>query len=93
MSDKSTYLSQKRQQVLEKIKPICEAFGIKNYDYEISDGERLRINDLRIGCTCNSVDAVVEELVGYIFIQYYCEKRWWYFKPQTMKAIKKYWRV
>lgn len=33
MRDKE-YLEWKRTEVLEEIKPICDAFGINDYDYE-----------------------------------------------------------
>lgn len=93
MSEKSIYLQSKREEVLNLIKPICNAFSIKGYDYIIEEDSRevLKINDVRIGCTSNSLQAIVEELVGYIFINIYCKNRWWHFKPQTIKAIKKYW--
>ncbi len=88
------HILKKKQEVLDNIKPICEAFGIKKYDYEININtlsETLVLNDTRIGCSCNSVSAVVEEVVGYIFIKIYCKNRYWYHKPQTIKAIKQYW--
>ena len=72
------YLKQKRLEVLNAIKPICEAFNITDYDYEICDtGQRetLRINNISIDCSCNSISAVVDELIGYLFIEYYCENR------------------
>ena len=64
------YLTQKREMVLEKLKPLCEYFGIK-YDYEISDGkqtETLVLNGTRIGCTSNSFQGILDEVIGYIFI-------------------------
>lgn len=93
MDEPSIYLIQKHAAVLDMIRPICAAFGIIDYDYEIDEkeNERLRINDTRIGCTSNSMSAIKEELVGYIFVKFYCKNRWWHFKPQTVKAIKRYW--
>lgn len=88
------YLINKRQKVLDTIKPICEVFGIDNYDYIIKDKiltETLILNGQEIGCSGNSMSAIIEELIGYIFIKIYCKNRWWYHKPQTMKAIKEYW--
>lgn len=95
MSDKSTYLQSKRDEVLRLIKPMCEGFNIKEYDYIIEEDNRevLKLNDTRIGCTSNSLSAIVEEVVGYIFINLYCKERWWHFKPQTINAIKKYWEI
>lgn len=92
MSKDSIYLQNKRIDVLNLIKPICENFSIK-VDYIIEDDNReiLKLDDTRIGCTSNSMRAILEELIGYIFIKIYCKNRWWTHKPQTMKAIKKYW--
>jgi len=65
MLDKS-YLIGKRIDVLEEIGEICDAFEITNYDYTIENGiERLRINDTYIGCSCNSIEGVVNELIGF----------------------------
>lgn len=90
-NEKILYLLNKRREVLEEIKPICEAFKIF-YDYIVSDdgNEILLLDDTRIGCTCNSISAVKEEVIGYIFVNHY--SRWWYHKPQTLKQIKKYWK-
>ena len=86
------YLVGKRLEVLEKIKPICDAFGITDFDYEIeSNRERLRINDTRIGCGCNSMSAIVDELVGYIFVCRFRERYLGHFKVQTFNRIKEYW--
>ncbi len=65
------YFNNKRNTVLETIKPICEAVGITDYDYEIEVkklSETLVVEGTRIGCTCNSIGATVRELIVYIFI-------------------------
>ena len=88
------YLQQKRLEVLEAIKPICEAFGIKDYDYEINETaptEALRIYDTRIGCASNSTSATIEELVGWIFIRTWRNRGLRAFSIQTKNVIKKYW--
>ena len=89
------YLIEKRIEVLEKIKPICEAFGIKDYDYIVDTkkrSERLRVYETEIGCSCNSISAVVDELVGYIFINTFCKNRsLGAFGPQTKNRIKEHW--
>ncbi len=86
------YLIGKRLEVLEKIKPICDAFGITDYDYEIKDNrERLRIYDTRIGCSSNSISAIIDELVGYIFVCRFRERYLGAFKKQTFNKIKEYW--
>jgi hypothetical protein len=88
-------LQEKRIQVLEEIKPICEVFGIKDYDYIVYEKNRretLIINDTSIGCSCNSIDAVVDELIGYIFINRWCRHRsLGAFGTQTKNVIKRYW--
>ena len=88
------YLKEKkRPEVLQEIKPICEAFNIE-YDYVIGKydtfSETLILNGQDIGCCNNSILAVKEEVIGYIFIKYY--NRWWHFKPHTKKFIKQYWK-
>lgn len=89
------YLDKKRSDVLRQITPICEAFKIEDYDYivDTSKGdERLRIYDTEIGCSCNSISAVVDELVGYIFIKTFCRNRsLGAFEKQTTNRIKEYW--
>ena len=92
MSERDEYLAKKRLEVLEAIKPICQAFNITDYDYEIDGNrERLRINDTRIGCSCNSIKAIIDELVGYIFVCRFRERGLGAFKKQTFNKIKEYW--
>ncbi len=93
MSERMKYLEEKRKEVLEAIKPICEAFKL-NYDYIIKEeGQRetLVLNGQKIGCSMNSIYATKNEVIGYIFAKIYCHDNWWYHKPQTLKHIKKYW--
>ena len=89
------YLKTKRVEVLEAIKPICDAFKISDYDYEISETgqkEVLRLNNTRIGCSYNSVSAVVNELIGYIFIKRWCHDRnLGAFSKQAQNVIRQYW--
>ena len=88
-----TYLEQKRKEVLKEIEPICKAFDIQDYDYIIKDGrEVLRIYDTYIGCSCNSISAVIDELIGWIFVKIYCKNRSiGTFRTQTLNVIRKYW--
>lgn len=86
-------LEEKRKEVLKVIKPICDYFNIE-YDYIIKESgqtETLVLDGQKIGCSANSISAIIEEVIGYVFVNYYCKNRWWYHKPQTIKAIKKYW--
>lgn len=88
-------INNKRIEVLEAIEPICKAFGIKEYDYVIKEtGQRetLIINKTKIGCSCNSISAVINELIGYIFINIWCRDRsLGTFSTQTKNVIKRYW--
>lgn len=84
----------KKERILIAIKPICEVFGIVDYDYLISatGQEMLKLNDTYIGCTGNSVSAVIDELIGYIIIKKYCRNRsLGTFDKQTQNYIKRYW--
>ena len=72
------YLEEKRLQVLKEINPICKAFAITDYDYEINDdmySEVLRLNNTKINCSINSISAIIDEVIGYLFIKYYCENQ------------------
>ena len=88
-------LQDKRIEVLKAIKPICEAFKIKDYDYVIQETgqiETLVLNGQKIGCSCNSIDAVINEVIGYIFVKIYCRNNYiGAFRTQTLNAIKQYW--
>ena len=86
-------LKKKRLEVLEAIKPICEAFNI-GYDYIVKEKgqtETLVLDDQKIGCSMNSIYAIKNEIIGYIFAEIYCKDKWWHFKPQTLNYIKQYW--
>jgi hypothetical protein len=89
------YLEDKRLKVLETIKPICEVFNIKDYDYIVNtprQSEILKVNNIYIGCSLNSIEAIINELIGYIFINFYCRYRsLGAFDKQTQNQIKKYW--
>ena len=88
------YLQEKRIEVLSEIKPICEAFGIDDYDYEIKESgqtETLIIYGQGIGCSSNSISAVVQELTGYIFLMKWRERYLGAFETQTKNVIKEYW--
>jgi hypothetical protein len=88
-------LEQKRLEVLEAIKPICDAFDIRDYDYIVSrtgQTEILRVYDTKIGCSANSIFAVKHELIGLIFIKEWCRYRsLGAFSTQTKNVIKRYW--
>lgn len=85
-------LKKKRDEVLKTIKPIMEAFNITNYDYEIRETETLIIDGQKIGCSCNSISATVNEVIGYLFVKIYCRNNYiGAFRTQTLNVIKQYW--
>lgn len=86
-------LNTKRTEVMKEIKPICEAFNLE-YDYivkETGQTETLVLDGQKIGCSMNSIYAIKNEIIGYIFAKIYCRDNWWHFQPHTLKYIKKYW--
>ena len=95
MTDDLEYLQNKRLQVLEEIKPICDAFNIKDYDYIVQEnGQRevLRLYDVRIRCSCNSISAIKNELIGFIFLRTWGRDRsMGAFDKQSRNVIKQYW--
>lgn len=88
-------LHKKRCDILETISPICSAFKINDYDYIISETrqrETLRIYDTYIGCSENSIEAVIDELIGWLFVKRFCKHRYiGVFKTQTLNVVKRYW--
>ena len=84
----------KRERVLEVIKPICEAFGITNYDYILNnEKERLVVEGQEIACRLNSIGSTVDELINYIWCNTFADNRsLGAFQKQTMNVIKQYWR-
>lgn len=85
------YREKKRETVLETIKPICEVFGIADYDYILNDEkERLVIEGTQIACEGNSIGATVMELIVFIFVKYGSDKLG-AFKTQTLNQLKRCW--
>lgn len=83
----------KKETILKTITPICEAFGIEDYDYILTkEKERLVVQGQEIGCRCNSIGAVVMELINYIWIETVADNKNFAFKPQVLTALKRYWR-
>lgn len=95
MENNVQYLREKRAKILEKIKPLCDCFGIK-YDYVVDydrNVETLVLNGQEIGCSYNSINAVIDEVIIYIFVTRVAENRWLgAFHRQTVKAMKKFWK-
>ena len=88
------YLIQKREEVMCELEKYCKPFGIK-YDYLIAETgqtETLVLNGQKIGCSCNSISAIIDEVIGYLFIKRYCKNRYvGNFKTQTCNRVKEYW--
>lgn len=97
MISNEEYLNKKQIEVLKVIKPICNAFGIKNYDYIIETDiietesyiEVLKLNNTYIDCSGNSIDAIINELISYIVIKRKIDLGT--FKNQTIKYLKRCW--
>lgn len=91
-----TVMGDKKESVLKRIKPIMESFGIKEYDYVLdSDGNRefLTILNDKICCTGNSIDAVVDEVIGWLFVRIFCRNRSiGAFEKHTLNQVKRYWK-
>lgn len=88
-------MENKREKVMSAIAPICEAFRITDYDYivkETGQRETLRLYETMIGCTDNSVDAVIDEVIGWLFANRYCKNRCiGAFRTQTLNVVRRYW--
>lgn len=95
MDDYAQYTRKKREKILKEIKPLCDYFGIK-YDYVVDYDrhiETLILNGQEIGCSCNSVDSVLDEVIIYIFVKRVARNRWLgAFHRQTVKAMKEFWK-
>ena len=89
------YLKEKREKVLKEIKPLCDCFGIK-YDYVVDydyNTETLVLNGQEIGCSYNSINAVIDEVIIYIFVTRVAENRWLgAFHKQTVNKMKQHWK-
>ena len=67
------YLEFKANEVMRIIEPICNAFEIYYFDYDIAPNneETLIIENQKIACSMNSYEAIVEEVLGYIIVKKY----------------------
>lgn len=89
------YLKEKKARILKEIKPLCNYFGIK-YDYVVDydrHNETLILNGQEIGCTCNSINSVIDEVVLYVVVTRVAKNRWLgAFHRQTVNKMKQHWR-
>lgn len=94
MRDYLEYLENKRLEVLKEIKPICKAFGIKKYDYIVKNEgqkETLVVEGTKIGCSFNSIHAVKQELIGWIFLAIWRQRSLGAFDTQVKNVIRQHW--
>jgi len=101
MKTHEEYMKEKRQEILNSIKPKLNAWGVYDFDYEYTLNEAkthtkteyLRIERDYIGCLSNSLYAVELEVLGWLF-----ERIWrkghtlGAFDIQSRNVIKRYWR-
>ena len=95
------YMMKKKQEIIESLTPKLNAWGVTDFDYEYTlsetkrhtQSEWLRIETDYIGCHSNSVSAVEDEALGWLFIRVWCRNRnLGAFKTQTKNVIKQYWK-
>jgi len=71
-SELAKYLEFKQKQVMRMIEPICHAFQIYNFDYDVTNEiETLILEGQEIACSMNSYEAIIEEVLGYIIVKKY----------------------
>lgn len=86
-------LKELRQKVVEKIKPICSAFEIYDYDFLVGYGNQcLKLNNVKINCTYNSEEAILNELIGYLFVTKYAEMNYIGNSEEVLETIKCKWK-
>ena len=85
----------RRTEVMNAITPICEGLGIKDFDYIVVSEEHnecLKLNNTYINCACNSISEIVDEIIGYLLVKWYCKNRsLGAFETQTLNVVKRYW--
>lgn len=89
------HLIQKKERVIEMITPMLKAFKINNFDYEVdleNGKEILVINNQKICCTWNSMEAIKCEVIGYLFVNIWCKHRYLgTFETQSLNRVKEFW--
>lgn len=84
-----TYEEQKKQNILNKIKPIANLLNI-TVDYTIGDREYLTCDSQNICCSGDSEEAVFDEFVAYVFLKRY-HRHLGAFEKQVKNHLKMYW--
>lgn len=91
------YANNKRKEVLKRLQPYCTVFNVKEYDYVIdvdTHSEVLELEGTRIGCTSNSITAIMDEFIGWLFITRYCNHRsLGAYEKVTLNYLKRYWLI
>lgn len=93
--EQKQYLLKKREEVLNTVEPILTAFEINDFDYQIGpyNEEYLIINGQVICTTLNSISAIRDEVIGYLFVNIWNKNRnLGAFKTQTLNVVKRYWK-
>ena len=93
--EQKQYLLKKREVVLDMVEPMLNAFGIYDFDYQIGtyEEEYLIINGQVICTTLNSISAIKDEVIGYLFVNIWNKNReLGAFKKQTLNVVKRYWK-
>ena len=97
MTDKE-YYSEFRLEVLKSLTPKLNAWGITDFDFIVDFDENghlkheyLRIHKDIVGCMFDSLHAIEEEAIGWLFL-YIWERSLGAFEIQTTNVIKRFWR-
>ncbi|MGL4982897.1 MAG: hypothetical protein ACRC4W_08610 [Treponemataceae bacterium] len=83
----------KRKDVIEGIEPLMKAFDVE-FDYILDEkgNEFLIIQDTKINCSFNSLEAIKIEALGYFFIENYCRRMSiGRFQKSVIKVITRHW--
>lgn len=84
-------MTDKRQKVLEELKPIANSLGIK-IDYVIEEHrEYLVCNNQKICTNGTSIYGIRQEFFGYVFLCEWYDRSLGAFDKQTRNHIKQYW--
>ena len=94
-NDYLEHLKKKRVKVLVTIKPVLETFEINDFDYTFDKDthqETLIIEKTKIGCTLNSIEAIMQEVLGYLFVKKWIPRRsLGSHEDRCIEAITHYW--
>lgn len=94
-------MQKRKEEVLAVITPMLMAFGMEpgaDFEYIVKDTlqtETLRIHDTYIGCSGNSLSAIGDEIVGYLFVKRFIPNQQGRIDARTARNVKnavgRYW--